>query len=553
MGEINLQELHFLIFELFEGAISNERLAILEKTLDGSEAARDYYFEVMKMYSFLNDPRAEKANILKPDMDNPQEINTDGALKEVVEKDLWEAELRKWELAAKQPPGPQAVENAFVRKAPSKITVLKFIGAIAALVAMAVILDYVQKSQSTGIIANPSIATLTDSTQAIWSIPRNVGDSLRNETLHLKQGYAEITFKNNTRAVFEAPAEFRLETLDQFHLYNGKTTVHVAEGTQGFKVGTPFTTIMDLGTEFGAYVTDKKSDVYVFDGEVKLFVDAALGVKKNRQAIITEGKAFQVRNDGAGIRSIQYDKNIFVRKVPSEYDLTVKEYAPVLFWRINGQSPFIHDLAGVIQTNSSEIDASVLATGPPVDSSGEIYAAALDDAPLTINLPLESASLFAEDYTASFWVYCENPSHMKDAKQPDEIEAYHIFDGSGRFGHVLLQENKLVHFYLHSNKEGRNITVSADEMKYNRWRHLVITFNNRLKEKIFYIDGVRQDADKNANPPITGCRKIIFSGMGENVKINSYPFKGSISETLLFDRALSAREVQTLYVRSQGK
>jgi hypothetical protein len=88
--------------------------------------------------------------------------------------------------------------------------------------------------------------------------------------------------------------------------------------------------------------------------------------------------------------------------------------------------------------------------------------------------------------------------------------------------------------------EGATTTKPERKLPANQWNHLVVTFNREeLKE---YINGELYRSSK--------CTGVPF-GRGANLTLgnwmDSFPYHGLLDEFMVFDRALSADEVQTLH------
>lgn len=97
------------------------------------------------------------------------------------------------------------------------------------------------------------------------------GDVLREGRFELLRGVARIDFNRGARAIIEAPAVFELSTDNRMVLERGRAMVTVPAKAKGFRVDTPMASIVDLGTEFAAFVgSDGQVEVYVFTGRVEI-------------------------------------------------------------------------------------------------------------------------------------------------------------------------------------------------------------------------------------------------------------------------------------------
>jgi len=154
------------------------------------------------------------------------------------------------------------------------------------------------------------VATLDDSSHAVWRVPRQE-PQLRRGSMTLEQGYAHLTFKRGAKVLIQAPCTFELQSSNKMALENGSMTADVPSQAVGFRVQTLWATIVDYGTEFGLSTgqTDG-TEVHVFAGNVRVG-DAA------SSQVATEGEAAHVDQAGRiGVKSLDDRPNLFVRHMP---------------------------------------------------------------------------------------------------------------------------------------------------------------------------------------------------------------------------------------------
>jgi ferric-dicitrate binding protein FerR (iron transport regulator) len=96
------------------------------------------------------------------------------------------------------------------------------------------------------------------------------GDSfLAGAQLEVKSGSLQLTFESGAEAMVQAPARFVIESRDACRLDDGSLAVKVPESAKGFSLLSKRMEVIDLGTEFGARVSDDGTfDLHVLDGEV---------------------------------------------------------------------------------------------------------------------------------------------------------------------------------------------------------------------------------------------------------------------------------------------
>jgi len=154
------------------------------------------------------------------------------------------------------------------------------------------------------------VATLDDSSHAVWRAPRQ-GSQLRRGSMTLEQGYAQLTFKQGAEVLIQAPCTFELQSSNRMALENGSMTANVPSQAVGFRVQTPWATVVDYGTEFGLSTGQTNgAEVHVFEGSV------GVGDVTSSQ-VATEGQAAHVDQAGCiGLKSLDDCPNLFVRHMP---------------------------------------------------------------------------------------------------------------------------------------------------------------------------------------------------------------------------------------------
>ena len=114
-----------------------------------------------------------------------------------------------------------------------------------------------------------AIAKLVKTENAVWQRARQLGDLIGQEELCLLKGDAQIEFIDGAIVNLSAPSVLKLNASDDIWLTQGQINAMVPTKAIGFKVQTPTTQIVDLGTEFDVIVDDiGETDVYVRTGKV---------------------------------------------------------------------------------------------------------------------------------------------------------------------------------------------------------------------------------------------------------------------------------------------
>ncbi len=147
----------------------------------------------------------------------------------------------------------------------------------------------------------PVIARIVRSLNARWlqqELSTEPGTSLRPSSVYLTQGLVELAFDGGAEAIVQAPADLRLEGMDQVFLQAGVISARIAGGSSGFIVRTPTGTVVDYGTEFGVIVNkDGETEALVYEGRVGLR-SGSDPVRSVASRILREGQAGAVDASG---------------------------------------------------------------------------------------------------------------------------------------------------------------------------------------------------------------------------------------------------------------
>ncbi len=332
-------ELSSLIIESLDGNITPERLKRLDQLLSQDQDAVEYYVRHLRIYSAFVRRGQVYFDTNKPDIRNME---------------LWD-ELAEYEKNAptieiETPESAEApIEVLKFEKSPRVINKFSLFSAfISAAAAVLFVLIYVKFAPTVA----SSVATIEDSVNAQWSpseYPTKVGERLWNNegTRWLQKGMIKLAFDYGAEVIIEGPAEFKLESPEKMHLYSGRLYSTVPSGATGFIVQTPYSTVIDLGTEFGVKVDfDGTTDVHMFKGKASL-IPGSVGEKKKGVELIA-GQAKAVASNGH-VQKIELETRSFVRKLDSKTGV---------LWR--GESLNLADIVG----GGNGLGTGTIGTGP---------------------------------------------------------------------------------------------------------------------------------------------------------------------------------------------
>jgi len=342
-------QLSELIFLMLEGVITPEQKKQLAQRLREDPAALNYYVEYMMQYSALIQP----GDISVADL--PQET-----VSPVLETSLWLA-LSEFEQKAEAVEVEKPVEkpsaaasrpvNAAGRKEVSKLSLYALLLSTAALVFLITYALLIPANRGV------EVATLTGTLNARWdsaAFHEGMRLSTQSQPLWLREGMASIQFDNGSTVVLEGPAEFSILTDDQMQLRHGRLYASVPGPAVGFTVSTPYSKIIDLGTEFGVKTDPDGMEVHVMAGKTMLI--SALARNTKNQCELQEGQAKAV-TAGGQVEDIAFRENGFVRR-----------FSPQTQFVWKGQSINLADIVG----GGNGFGTGRLNTG--IDYQGQITA-----------------------------------------------------------------------------------------------------------------------------------------------------------------------------------
>jgi hypothetical protein len=308
-------KLNELIILHLQGDNSPQEFEQLKQFLNDDPNAVELYVEQMMQYSALKQPGTVTLK------DYPEE-----SLPAVLDPELWQQLLEQEKTAPaieipKEKPKSEPVKMLKIETPPRHVNKFSLCTALVSAAAMAFAIIYVQ-------IAPPpatTVATITDSIDAQWAQskhPADIGSELWNNegSRWLQKGTVKIEFDYGAKVIIEGPTEFELENAEEMTLHSGRLYAVVPGGATGFTVQTPYSTVIDLGTEFGVKVDfDGSTGVHMFKGKASLIPGQA--GKKEEGIDLFAGQAKSINTHGQ-VSDIELHENDFL--LPAQFDIMSK-------------------------------------------------------------------------------------------------------------------------------------------------------------------------------------------------------------------------------------
>jgi hypothetical protein len=404
--------------------------------------------------------------------------------------------------------------------------------------------------------APTGIAVLASSVDARWadgSSPLKPGEILPAGTvIKLLSGAAQVEFFSGTRLVLQGPVEIELKSEMQAFCRNGRISAFVPAPARGFALSSERLSVVDLGTEFGLNVPPVGDpEVHVFRGEVEVHPAAA------GQTVVklVTGEAGQFAGDT--MKRLPAAPESFLRE--AEYSLLADANARErqAIWQRSGESlnndpaTLVHYIFPEDQFRDRTI-ANLAAAAKEKASSASIVGCT----PAEGRWPLFRAIEFKGpgdrlrlDVGGSFkavtllaWVRFDAlPNNYHALLAPDSLA-----EGTLRWGLTGNGELRLGIARQSGNPEPNwEVIMSTPVMtpeRFGRWVLLASTFDGKAIHH--YVDGqLFKAGDAYCPVPVSIGPAEVGNWRGPTPRF----FSGRMDEFAIVSRAMTEREIRTLY------
>jgi hypothetical protein len=204
--------------------------------------------------------------------------------------------------------------------------------------------------------------------------------------------------------------------------------------------------------------------------------------------------------------------------------------------RVSGSDVFVNKLYDISGNTRDAIQTST--TSQPKLISGEIVWDNVND-----NLPI---SFSYSNGTISYCFYI-------NANSADGFFNKRIMErSSDRIWNRTVIADSMQIEYAHAFTSG-NRSARTGNIKFNQWVHFVVTYNagSTANNPIIYINGVDISATIAGTP--TGTRLTTTSTNIGNRAANDRPYDGKLSDFRMFNKILTASEVDAIFQETRLK
>lgn len=453
-------------------------------------------------------------------------------------------------------------------------------GAVAALVAIGFfIIDSlierdgtVQNQQQPNLVEVPQsvmVAKIVEAVDAKWedaSIATAAGTELASGPYRLKSGLVKLKFNDGAELIVEAPTSLTLESVGGVRLETGRVTGLCPPKARGFVVRTTWGRVVDLGTEFGVFTNEEgMTDVEVFNGKVSVVAD------KDEKAANTwdlaAGKAARLTNAGKMLSRHDAKRHSFIRfgefihwvraAQGSSYDRwhklrfelmrreDVLAYLP--FEKAPGDSRIIRNLIEDSNVGNAIVTSTPKWTQGLFENTQALRVDSNDDH-IRMNIPGEY-----EQLSMAMWVKIDSFKNgisglvMSDGALKGTNFAHWQFNNGGGFQFASAMSEG-IRPNIRPNTKYELLDTEKDT---GRWVHLAVVYDRPNGVVYFYRDGeaIQTMVAERFAPIELGMVEIgNWNVQGSHSGLDVRHMVGDIAELVVFNAAVSANDIRTIYL-----
>ena len=402
------------------------------------------------------------------------------------------------------------------------------------------------------ITSSQAIAMLSRAVDAQWmqgkEIP-HLGAPLEPGRLHLQSGLAEVSFYSGARLLMEGPAEVQMISQSCAYCKNGRIVAEVPDQARGFQIRTPHSILSELRGSIGVDVKEDETEVHALKGMVKVLgytVDEGLAARVDRSGSVRLIEAqqeafnspFDLQSKLAAADARRHDQWLSTcKRLESDESL-------IVLFDFQNKSPsdwLLRNLARPgIDASGGAIVGCEWTEGRWPEKGALEFQSVSDRVRLTVPGSFQALTL-------TTWVCVKgldrkiNSLFMSDGFEPGTI--HWVIRRDGVLGLTVIGASSSDYQIATSPP-----VISLDQ--FGTWIHLAVVLDG--KRVTHYLNGfpVSERTLKVGPPYRVGPAELgnwNAIGFPEKDPFMIRNFSGGIDEFCLFGRALSDREIRSLY------
>lgn len=377
-------------------------------------------------------------------------------------------------------------------------------------------------------LRHPPVAMLVASEDAQWEqgTGPDAGDGIPARTLRLHGGLAHLRFGGGAIAILQGPAELVLRSPSTATLLHGRLVVRADGEARGFAVDAAGMEIIDRGTEFAVQaLAGGHAEVHVFEGAVELATPRSSAILPLH---LSAQEAVRIDGERQVIERTAFRPDAFVRILARDLAAGDLTHGLIGWWPLDASAgDIVEDLSG--HARHGRLVNMGFSTGSTAGRVGN--ALHFNGHNGMVRVPYDTA-MDLGTMTLAAWI--------RPARQLPPTRDAVIAMQQGGWGMGVLVNDHAKSVFWHDD---RLVRFRFEE---GVWYHLAMTYDGTTRR--MYVDA-RPVGIWPSRPPRRSREAFTIGGMGAGNDKEPFFFNGTIDDVRLYDRALAADEVRTLYLR----
>lgn len=526
---MNMDPLHSLIEKHLDGLLSDSEFAEFQETLRADAGARREF----RRY-----------------------LNLDAALYDQIEGDRLAGGNMLWQSMQRETP---------VLKNPRRTFSQRLVLPLAASLVAGILVWWLQppSSKPAEETMHQGFAILTRMIDAEWQSGgsgRREGEVLPPGHLRLKSGFAQVEFFNGATVILQGETDLEIISTSEARCLSGRVRAHVPPAARGFVLRTPKGDIVDLGTEFAVDISDAKSQVHVFEGEIEIHQE------QQQAQSFTTGQGFELASRTPSSLPPEPGSFISLADLDTRSDLEgISRFEKwrafsndlrndprlIAYYTFDQATPWNRTLRNEAQSGA-ELDGAIVGARR-VGGRWPGRKGALEFKPTgsrtRVYIPGEFASL-----SFACWARIDSLDRQYNALfLSDNFQV-------GEAHWQIRNDGKLMLSLKHREGEQNSSRtyfspVIWDQTMSGRWVHLATVFDTKTQTITHYVNGEQVshekiEAERQFHTTRIGAGEIGNWGLPFRADDPWFAIRnlnGAIDEFAIFSEALSAGKIEAMY------
>lgn len=392
------------------------------------------------------------------------------------------------------------------------------------------------------------IGEISAAVGVVWpegQTPLKSGQRLETGRFRFDEGMMELRLTNGIRIALEGPVDFRLNTLRQVFLDQGRLSCFVPPEGKGFEVTTPLMTLVDHGTEFSIDIDGEIIETHTLTGLTELTKTGKNNIE------LPQGNA--VRIDTKGNREVfPADPKTFLTERRVEQSVAEQSSRELLAWKgaaekwnadpglllrfdFEDMTKTVPNVARRSGVSQGRVSGAGRVEGRWKDKQAVDFRSERSSVGFELSRTFSSMTLIASVRLDSL----ERHSHcMLASTELGEGKLFWQFGGGAIRLAVQLPGGARTAEY--------DSPPRFNQRNYGAWYRIATVVDDGNKTVTHYIDGVPVSSlTIKESHPIRPGNVTLGNGLWKSRSRTNRSFGGRMDDFLLFDRALTAEEIAT--------